>query len=117
MARKVNVIGVGMVPFAKPGQSEDYNVMAAKAIRMPIFPQVVPNACATRSPTVCFAAMVAACANFLSNFVIPGNLGPAGFNRQSTIGDPAVNPPKWGDIYAASSTIFRNTYCRIPPWR
>ena len=33
MGRKVNVIGVGMVPFAKPGQSEDYNVMAAKAIK------------------------------------------------------------------------------------
>ena len=33
MGRKVNVIGVGMVKFAKPGQSEDYNVMAAKAIK------------------------------------------------------------------------------------
>ena len=31
MTRKVNVIGVGMVPFAKPGKSEEYNVMAAKA--------------------------------------------------------------------------------------
>ena len=33
MGRKVNVIGVGMVKFTKPGQSEDYNVMAAKAIK------------------------------------------------------------------------------------
>ena len=34
MARqKVNVIGVGMVPFAKPGKSEEYNVMAAKAAK------------------------------------------------------------------------------------
>ena len=33
MARKVNVIGVGMVPFAKPGKSEEYNVMASKAAR------------------------------------------------------------------------------------
>ena len=33
MGRRVNVIGVGMVKFTKPGQSEDYNVMAAKAIR------------------------------------------------------------------------------------
>jgi sterol carrier protein 2 len=33
MGRKVNVIGVGMVPFAKPGASEEYNVMAAKAAR------------------------------------------------------------------------------------
>jgi acetyl-CoA acetyltransferase len=33
MGRKVNVIGVGMVKFAKPGASEDYNVMAGKAIR------------------------------------------------------------------------------------
>ena len=33
MGRKVNVIGVGMVKCAKPGQSEDYNVMAAKAIK------------------------------------------------------------------------------------
>ena len=29
--RRVNVVGVGMVKFAKPGQSEDYNVMATKA--------------------------------------------------------------------------------------
>jgi acetyl-CoA acetyltransferase len=33
MTRKTNVIGVGMVKFAKPGASEDYNVMAAKAAR------------------------------------------------------------------------------------
>ncbi len=31
MSRKVNVIGVGMVPFAKPGKSEEYHVMAKKA--------------------------------------------------------------------------------------
>jgi acetyl-CoA acetyltransferase len=31
MARKVNVIGVGMVPFQKPGKSEEYHVMAKKA--------------------------------------------------------------------------------------
>ena len=31
MPRKVNVIGVGMVPFQKPGKSEEYYVMAAKA--------------------------------------------------------------------------------------
>jgi len=29
--RRVNVIGVGMVPFAKPGRSEEYNIMASKA--------------------------------------------------------------------------------------
>jgi len=33
MGRKVNVIGVGMVKFAKPGASDDYNVMASKAAR------------------------------------------------------------------------------------
>ena len=33
MSRKVNVLGVGMIKFAKPGASEDYNVMAAKAAR------------------------------------------------------------------------------------
>jgi sterol carrier protein 2 len=33
MGRKVNVIGVGMVEFAKPGKSEPYNAMAAKAAR------------------------------------------------------------------------------------
>lgn len=33
MSRKVNVIGVGMVPFAKPGRSEEYNIMAGKAGR------------------------------------------------------------------------------------
>lgn len=34
MGRKVNVIGVGMIKFSKPGASEDYNVMASKAIRL-----------------------------------------------------------------------------------
>jgi acetyl-CoA acetyltransferase len=33
MGRRVNVIGVGMVKFQKPGASEDYKVMAANAIR------------------------------------------------------------------------------------
>ncbi len=33
MAGKVNVIGVGMVKFTKPGKSEEYNIMAAKASR------------------------------------------------------------------------------------
>jgi acetyl-CoA acetyltransferase len=33
MSNRVNVIGVGMVKFAKPGASEEYNVMAAKAAR------------------------------------------------------------------------------------
>ena len=33
MGRRVNVIGVGMVKFAKPGASEDYHVMASKAAR------------------------------------------------------------------------------------
>ena len=31
MGRRVNVIGVGMVKFAKPGASDDYNVMARNA--------------------------------------------------------------------------------------
>lgn len=33
MSEKICVIGVGMVPFAKPGKSEEYYVMAAKAAR------------------------------------------------------------------------------------
>lgn len=33
MGRKVNVIGVGMVKFAKPGASDGYEVMAGNAIR------------------------------------------------------------------------------------
>ncbi|SED01657.1 lipid-transfer protein [Rhodococcus koreensis] len=33
MSRRVLVAGVGMVPFAKPGKSEDYFDMGAKAIR------------------------------------------------------------------------------------
>lgn len=33
MGRRVNVIGVGMTKFAKPGASEEYNVMATKAAR------------------------------------------------------------------------------------
>src|ERR1700678_3874343 len=31
MGRRVNVIGCGMIKFSKPGASEDYHVMAAKA--------------------------------------------------------------------------------------
>jgi sterol carrier protein 2 len=33
MGRRVNVAGVGMIKFAKPGASEEYDVMAAKAAR------------------------------------------------------------------------------------
>lgn len=33
MATKVNVIGVGMVKFAKPGKSDPYNVMASQAAK------------------------------------------------------------------------------------
>lgn len=33
MAHKARVAGVGMIPFAKPGQSEDWDVMAEKAAR------------------------------------------------------------------------------------
>jgi len=33
MARRVNVIGVGMVKFQKPGASEEYHEMASKAAR------------------------------------------------------------------------------------
>ena len=33
MKRKVLVAGVGMIPFAKPGASETYPVMAAHAVR------------------------------------------------------------------------------------
>ncbi|MGZ5970344.1 MAG: lipid-transfer protein [Polyangiales bacterium] len=36
MARRVNVIGVGMVKFQKPGASDEYNVMAANAIKAAI---------------------------------------------------------------------------------
>ncbi len=34
LGRRVNVIGVGMTKFAKPGASEEYNVMAAKAAKL-----------------------------------------------------------------------------------
>jgi len=36
MTNKVHVLGVGMVKFAKPGKSDDYNVMAGGAIRAAI---------------------------------------------------------------------------------
>jgi acetyl-CoA acetyltransferase len=36
MARKVNVIGVGMVKFAKPGASDEYDVMAGAAMKTAI---------------------------------------------------------------------------------
>ncbi|WP_174286232.1 lipid-transfer protein [Sphingomonas bacterium] len=34
MTVKVRVAGVGMIPFTKPGQSEDWDVMAEKAVRL-----------------------------------------------------------------------------------
>jgi acetyl-CoA acetyltransferase len=34
MKRKVHVVGVGMIPFTKPGASEAYHVMGAKAARL-----------------------------------------------------------------------------------
>ena len=34
MGRKVRIAGVGMIPFTKPGQSEDWDVMAEKAVRL-----------------------------------------------------------------------------------
>ncbi len=40
--KRVNVIGVGMVKFAKPGASEEYNVMAAKAMRAALEDAHVP---------------------------------------------------------------------------
>ena len=42
MSRKINVIGVGMVPFAKPGKSEEYNVMASKAGRAALADANIP---------------------------------------------------------------------------
>lgn len=42
MPRKVNVIGVGMVPFAKPGKSEEYHVMARKAAEAALADAKVP---------------------------------------------------------------------------
>jgi len=39
---KVNVIGVGMVPFQKPGKSDPYNVMAEKAISAALEDAKVP---------------------------------------------------------------------------
>lgn len=34
MSTKVRVAGVGMIPFAKPGQCEDWDVMGEKAVRL-----------------------------------------------------------------------------------
>ncbi len=42
MGRRVNVIGVGMVKFQKPGASEEYNVMASKAARAALADAGVP---------------------------------------------------------------------------
>src|SRR4051812_38245908 len=42
MCKRVNVIGVGMTKFAKPGASEEYNVMAAKAARAALEDAKVP---------------------------------------------------------------------------
>jgi sterol carrier protein 2 len=42
MSKRVNVIGVGMTKFAKPGASDEYNVMAAKAIKAALEDAKVP---------------------------------------------------------------------------
>ncbi len=42
MGRRVNVIGVGMTKFAKPGASEDYHEMAAKAGRAALEDAKIP---------------------------------------------------------------------------
>ncbi|MEZ4406172.1 MAG: lipid-transfer protein [Polyangiales bacterium] len=42
MGRRVNVIGVGMVKFQKPGASDEYNVMASGAIRAALTDAGVP---------------------------------------------------------------------------
>jgi sterol carrier protein 2 len=42
MGKRVNVIGVGMTKFAKPGASEEYNVMAAKATRAALEDAKIP---------------------------------------------------------------------------
>ena len=42
MGRRVNVIGVGMVKFQKPGASDEYNVMASGAIRAALADAGVP---------------------------------------------------------------------------
>jgi hypothetical protein len=34
MTQNVYVAGVGMIPFTKPGESNDYDVMAAEAITL-----------------------------------------------------------------------------------
>ena len=34
MSMDVRVLGVGMVPFAKPGASDPYSVMGANAIKL-----------------------------------------------------------------------------------
>ncbi len=44
MGRRVNVIGVGMTKFAKPGESEDYHVMASKAGHVALKDAGVPYA-------------------------------------------------------------------------
>jgi acetyl-CoA acetyltransferase len=42
MTRRINVIGVGMVPFQKPGKSDPYNVMAAAAGKAALADAKVP---------------------------------------------------------------------------
>ncbi len=42
MSKRVNVLGVGMIKFAKPGASEDYNVMASKAAKAALEDAKVP---------------------------------------------------------------------------
>ena len=40
--RAVHVVGVGMIPFTKPGASESYNLMGAKAAKLALEDAGVP---------------------------------------------------------------------------
>jgi acetyl-CoA acetyltransferase len=44
MSRRVNVIGVGMTKFQKPGASDDYNVMAVNAAKAALADAKIPYA-------------------------------------------------------------------------
>ena len=46
--RAVHVVGVGMIPFTKPGASESYNLMGARAAKLALDDAAMTHTAITR---------------------------------------------------------------------
>jgi sterol carrier protein 2 len=77
MARKVEIVGVGMIPFVKPGVGESYNVMGERAARL-----------ALEDAGIAYGAVQQAYAGFVYG---DSASGQASLYRLGTTGIPVLN--------------------------